>query len=295
MNAQIKNQAAPENAFSAVLSREEVLSILAVLKLKPIPNLGKEPIPALTPELRAYGLIVAERSLRARGLAGLDSEGRVRFPNQLLNAVGTCALAERSIFVTQMDSPTNQARQFTVHQNGRGSTIHTSLDGAVHQFAWHVDPALAAEQIAANCGFNRTDTESAEGIGEPQLTDLSFSIDGDVLNRVAESARAGYAAQAAELLKNEGVAEAVALAEFLAAPHTTTVFQIVTPLAVELPQNLANDERPLAIQSTTFLHNKREMLIVVDEESTDEPQSQTCLVMSATAEGVHQRISMLLS
>ncbi len=91
-----------DQSTSVVLSREEVLAILALLQVVYIPGLDRDPIPSLTVEQQATEILCGERSLRARELARMGVDGRIQVQRDILELIGTCGYAEGSLVVTYL-------------------------------------------------------------------------------------------------------------------------------------------------------------------------------------------------
>lgn len=92
------NQRSPQNYTPLVfLSFDEIVYLCSLLERPPFVGLGVAAYGGeVTLEQRAYGLICAERSLRARGVARLDSTGNIQVQNDILNAIGIAAFAEQT-------------------------------------------------------------------------------------------------------------------------------------------------------------------------------------------------------
>lgn len=234
------------NDLSVVLAREEALVILRLLNVSTIPGLGDEPIPNLTDEQQAIGLIVAERTLRARGLATLNSEGRLLIQRPILEMLGTCAYADQSLHVTQMAAPAGGVMQLITHQRAGAWVLHTRPDEVLHAFQRLGGWTETLARLADLCRWPR----------ESSGADIRLTVDARTLSAARDLAADGQLEQAEQqLIGDNNHPDAVkALVNLLAAPHLVTVVQRVRIESAD----------SLSLQSVTVLHDDHELLVAVE-------------------------------
>lgn len=108
----------PQNYTPLIfLSFDEIVYLCSLLERPPFVGLGVAAYASeITPEQRAYGLICAERSLRARGVARLDSTGNIQIQNDILNAIGIAAYAEQTYVLQRVteDSALDQISTYVL-------------------------------------------------------------------------------------------------------------------------------------------------------------------------------------
>lgn len=259
-------------AAAALLAREEVLAILQLIGVAAVLGLGDEPIPDLTPEQRAYGLIVAERALRARGLAKIDDEGRLLVQADVLRLVGTCAFPAQSLVVTRIIAPDGLAEQLIVHQGDGLWVLHRQPEPALHAF----QAASGWPEVWATIGAFCQWPDPADGAAG------TLSVATDALERVRELASTGRAAEARAALPapENGLALAEALVAMLAQPHLVVVVQHVK----------ATSGDAVAVRSLTTLHRDGALLVAVETAPADDGAAGTTVVQPVTV-GALERLA----
>lgn len=233
--------ATPAPAFPPLLlSREEVVLVLNLLKADYIFGLEPDPLLQLTPEQAAVGLIYAERALRARDLARVDETGRVVLREAVLLGVGTCVYPQWSLLLHHF-SPQGQPTRCFSHRNEKVYVVHTALEGGVlHRFDLLADQEALLAEILKQCGC--TELSVAEG--------APFKVKGDAIVQAREQAQQAPQASpdaVAEKLVAGGAdgAAAYRLAQSLVKPHQISVFHALT----QLPEN------KLAKREVAVIHN----------------------------------------
>ncbi len=139
-----------EENLSVVLSREELVFLLYVLKANFIPGLDPDPLGELPKEYKNFGLAYAERSLRARGLIDLDDTGNPVVREAIILLVGTCAYPEMMISLHHFPSSAAPTRTFWHAQSGV-IVSHTRPDAPLHEFSFVKDRLFLGDQILAAC------------------------------------------------------------------------------------------------------------------------------------------------
>jgi hypothetical protein len=259
------------------LSREEVLAILGLLNVADIPGLGEDPIPNLSDEQQAMGLIVAERALRARGLATINEEGRLLIQSDILEMLGSCAYASQSLFVTQMAAPSGGVMQIIAHQRADSWVLHTRPDQVLHTFERLDSWPQTVTQLIDYCQWPR----------EMSGPDYSLAVDSQTLSTVRDLAESDKIEQAKQLLKAAGnEPEAVeALVSLLSAPHFVTVVQRVKIESAD----------SMSIQSVTVLHRDQVLLVAVESAETAENGDQVIVTQPASLDGLEQVLTEMVA
>lgn len=202
MNADITGPA-PVAQPAVVLSREELLAVLAALRTATIPGLDPEPSGELTPELAEFAVVIARRALLARGLAQVRADGEFMLQRGLLNAVGACAYPEHSLFAHTWAAGGEQPLRFFGHVRGGAAVSHTRPDPVLHRFVLLDSPAALTEAALAFCAFDAAAPATALDITMPQADFLAAreqAAAGDVAASQAALTGCGASAAAAEAL-----------------------------------------------------------------------------------------------
>lgn len=138
------------NNNGVVLSREELLYLLYLLKTNYVLGLDPDPIGELDKEQIKLGLIFSERSLRARGLAAIDDKGDLQVDSSLLAMVETCAFWDLSVAL-HCFQPEGLRRKLFFHRR-MGLTVKHSLPGPqLHRFSFLVDDKQLVNEILKSC------------------------------------------------------------------------------------------------------------------------------------------------
>lgn len=242
-------QGAVESAqLSVILSRDEVMVILKLIGAVTLPGLEEEPIPGLTAEQQALALIIAERALRARGLAMITDEGKLLVQAAVLRLVGICVLATRSVFVTTVASETGAARQLIAHPHDGSWVLHERPSPTLHSFQLTEGTTRLVEAITAITEWPTTYSEQK----------WMLELTNDLLESVGKLARDGNRVAAVHGLVAAGNEEVASqqLVELLSQSHGITVVQRVKALT----------DSSISLQSVSFLHHEQELLMVVETE-----------------------------
>lgn len=139
--------------INILLSRDELMAILDVLAVPIIPGVDADPLGELTPAQQTLALTVARRALRARELARLNEANAFVVHNMLLNAVGTCAYAEQSLFVYHWQPGSEVPTRYFGHIRGDAATIHARPEAELHLFTILPSKDRLLTQILDMCGY----------------------------------------------------------------------------------------------------------------------------------------------
>lgn len=237
----------PQSEQTLVLSRDELSAILRLLNLVTIPGLGEEPIPDLTDEQQAIAWIVAERGLRARGLALINEEGRLLIQRPVLDIVATCAFFEQSVFVTQIMAPEGEAGQFSLHKRSGNWVLHTRPDPVLHSFETPENQTTLLDRITQLCGWPRI-----------APTGWALTIPAEKLSQVRELASQGDRRSASSLLSSadDNADDIADFVRVLSEPHFVTVLQRITPKNTD----------EFAVTSITVLHQRTQMYVAIETD-----------------------------
>ncbi len=270
-----ENASLPPTEFSVVLSREEVLAILHLIGLATIPGLGEEPLPNLSPEQQAISLIVAERALRARGLAAINAEGRLLVQTTVLETLGVCAFATRSVYVTQMVAPSGGAAQLIGHRRAEAWVVHTRPELVLHAFQRTDSWPKVMEQIITFCGWP----------GQSAGAEFRLTVANSTLKTIRELAAQGQVDRANALLlaARQDAEAAKKLVDLLSQPHFVTVVQWITPESSDA----------IAVQSITILHHDQVLLVAVEPAGTEEQDDKSTVIQTTSIERLEQMLTEL--
>lgn len=100
-----------------VLSQEELIYVIGLLKGESIPGLDLQSFIDLNQEEKELVLMITERALRARGLAAMDEEGQLLLNRQMLDLVTTCLMAEKGILCQFLPKGEGPGEGFNVFGN----------------------------------------------------------------------------------------------------------------------------------------------------------------------------------
>lgn len=257
--------------LAVILSRDEVMVILKLIGAVTLPGLDEEPIPGLTEEQQALALIIAERALRARGLAMMTERGKLLVQAAVLRLVGICALANRSIFVTTVASESGAAMQLIAHPYDSYWVLHTRPSPTLHSFQLVEGTTRLVEMITTITEWPTTCTEQK----------WMLELPSNLLESVGKLARDGNYMAAVDgvvAAGNEDVASKQ-LVELLAQPHIITVVQRVKAFA----------DSSISLESVSFLHQEHELLMVV------EPKQGKVMVQPRPFEVVEQWLAAFIT
>jgi hypothetical protein len=206
--------------LAVILSREELLAVLNVLRAPTIPGLDRELSGELTPEQEAFALVVARRALLARGLAQMQADGELLMHRGLLTAVGTCAYAQASILVYYWPSGAQAPERLFGHIRGDDAVAHTRPGPVLHRFTVLPSKDVLVEHVLAFCQFE----------AGPPVAIFDFTVPRQDFADARQFADAGNASAATALLKQDGVSDAAAesLVTTWAAAPCVSVLQTLT-------------------------------------------------------------------
>lgn len=114
-----------------VLSQEELIYVIGLLKGESIPGLDLQSFIDLEQDEKELVLMITERALRARGLAAMDEEGQLLLNRQMLDLVTTCLIAEKGILC-----------QFLPKGEGPGEAFNVFGNQGQWVAKWMVQPGL---------------------------------------------------------------------------------------------------------------------------------------------------------
>lgn len=206
--------------LSIMLSREELLAVLAVLRATTIPGLEREPSGELTPEQEAFALVVARRALLARELAQLRADGEFLLHRALLTAVGVCAYAQDSILAYHWPSGAQAPVNLFGHVRGEDVVAHTRPDPVLHRFTMFASREHLVEQVLTFCEFREAQPAAS----------LDFIVPRQSFADARQLATRSDTSEAIALLVQDGVsnpAAAALVATWTAAPRVS-VLQVLT-------------------------------------------------------------------
>jgi hypothetical protein len=206
--------------LTVILSREELLAVLDVLRAPMIPGLDRELSGELTPEQEAFALVVARRALLARGLAQTQAGGEFLLHRGLLTMVGACAYAQASILAYCWPSGAPTPERLFGHIRGDDVVAHTRPAAVLHRFTGLPSKDALVEQALAFCGFDAA----------PPGVAFDFTVSRQDFADARQFTDAGNATAATALLVQGGVSAAAAaalVATWAAAPRVS-VLQTLT-------------------------------------------------------------------
>lgn len=252
-----------QTELSVVLSREEVLAILRITNLPIIPGLGEEPIPNLTVEQQALSLIVAERSLRARGLASIDAKGHLRIYSDVLRMLYVCALPSLSVFITVTQSPSGESTQFIAHHRDNAWVLHNVRESVLHAFLRTKNWSQVFEQITTFCQWS----------DKPSTKKFILTIPSEKLKEVRELAVNNRIDEANKALTDSGndLPTAKELTSMLTQAHQITIMQCVT----------FQSNATVGIQTVTTLHKNGDLFVGIETEAEGDDSTYTIRPVSS--------------
>lgn len=242
-----------------VLSKEELLVILNVLNSGALPGIGADPVENLTPEQRAYGLIVAEQALRARGLARITESDHLQVRRDVLELIGTCAYAEGSQVVSVVDSPSAIGVMHFVYRRGEAFVLQTSPEPGLFRFEMYGARTAVLDAVLHICRVPDVTTNELAPIRTDQAT----------VAEVRRQVEEGHANAALTLLDTESApdASAKAFVNLLGRPHRITVFQNIHFM----------DEDSASVQSVTLVFDQQQIWLAAEDATADD-QSQAYIL-----------------
>ncbi|MFN8468707.1 MAG: hypothetical protein U0X20_24325 [Caldilineaceae bacterium] len=262
----------PPNLPRVLLSHNELSVILNLLSVASIPGVGADPLGDLTAEQQAYGLMVAERGLRARELAVINDGGRLLVQQAVLELVGSCVLAEGTLVVTTIGATEGSGVQWFGHRLGETFVVHTLPDVVLHQFSQVPDRAALVRLIVDAAALPDT----------PDAPSLLLTQPAAIIAAVRELALQSSSAAVETLLASGADYDAAAaFVAVLANRHAVTIIQSVHRLAAE----------KAAISTVTLLYNSSDLWLMTELDGDTE--SAVFLLRPATRTQAEQLIAQL--
>lgn len=251
-----------------ILTRAEVILILNLLERQGMLMLANDPPADLSEAQRAYGLLCAERSLRARELAAIDAEGKLRVDNAVLAPVANCVLAQRAYTATLITAD-KRADQMHIYQQTEHFVAQTCPTAGLYRFVPLPNADAARDELVRALLLD---------LDPPASNTPAFRASGDALKQARAAADAGDAPAARAALVAGGVpaASADAFAKFLASPHNFATLHTIT----------AQVDGNAAMQAITVLSNAQaawQMVEGADGAFTLAPVTRAMLASSLFA------------
>ena len=206
--------------LTVILSREELLAVLNVLRAPLIPGLDREPSGELSPEQEAFALVVARRALLARELAQMRADGEFLVQRGLLAAVGACAYAQDSILAYTWPAGAETPDGLFGHIRGGDVVAHTRPTAVLHRFTLLPSKAALVAHVLAFCEFDAA----------PPAAACDFTVPRQDFADARQYASAGNSVAAIELLVRDGAPEAAAaslVATWAAAPRVSVLQTLI--------------------------------------------------------------------
>jgi hypothetical protein len=254
--------------LSILLSQEELLAVLDVLRVRFIPGLDAEALEGPTEEQQQLMLAVARRALQARELAQVREDGGFLLHRALLTTVGVCAYSESAALVYHWPAGGHQATRFFGHIRGDEVVAHTRPDLALHHFALLASKEQLITRLLNVCEYQES----------PASERLELTVTREAFIRARELAGARNEAEATHILAEGGAVEAAhALAHALAESPPVSVLQLLKQ----------NGNESVQSRQFTLLQNGRHAWFVLPlSGEADAP----LLVRTTTTEEVHSAL-----
>ena len=219
-----------------VLSREELLLTLTLLKARSLLGLEPDPLGELTSEQSVIALLHAERSLRAREFARLDDDGRLVLHEAIVMSVAVCAFPQQSFVVHHFPAAGRPVR-LTAHLRDEAIVMQTSPESELYLFSILDEPATLFQEIISFCECEDLPLTAAEPI----------KINGDVLTQISNTGIITNVDSAVSVLTTQGVdqASALKLTQAICHPHSVSVLHHLEPHLTSEPH----------LEKLTVLHN----------------------------------------
>ncbi len=201
-----------------ILTREELALVARLVGGTDLPGTFPDPLGELSDEQAAYGLLYAERSLRARGLASIDDAGEIMVDDRLLRLVVTCIYADRALwlFQTPHGGPTEDSYGYLLKSD---AVLHTKPSPSLHHLRVGGDDSSLVGSMLGLAGC----AELPDAIQEEAV------VPGDHLAGARAAAASGDIEGAAVLLgdRSDETVRRIALA--LSRPHDVSIFVHLVP------------------------------------------------------------------
>jgi hypothetical protein len=163
---------------------------------------------------QAVRLLYAESSLRARNLASVRPDGELIVETALLDLVLSCAFADQSIWLFQIQ-PDGMAEEVFAYVQGDLFILHHQPEPLLHRFVAAPDQAALVHQVLSRAACDALSPPAA----------APFSVSQAALRQAQEAADADDLGSALRALPPDGEAFAAALAT----PHVVSIFTHLRP------------------------------------------------------------------
>ncbi|MBK8796199.1 MAG: hypothetical protein IPM07_07385 [Anaerolineales bacterium] len=205
------------------LSFDEIFYLCSLLDRPPFVGLGVAGYSEeVTLEQRAYGLICAERSLRARGIARFDQTGNIQIQNDILNAVGIAAYAEQT-YVLQKITEDSVLDQISSYVLADQAMLLFNPSPMIYGIVILPDrEQLIAEMTAYSLPLETTESSHQQH---------KFLVSKEMLERIQQVSSPMPSNLLVSQLQMEGVPvnSAHAFAETMEKNHTLTSIHVIIP------------------------------------------------------------------
>lgn len=249
----MNNLPPPQNHVPLLyLSFDEIVYLCTLLNRPPFLGLGVDLYESITPEQRAYGLICAERSLRARGVARLDETGSIQVQNDLLNAIGTAAYAQQTYILQQVSTDAVLNRISTYVLEDQITLLFSPASMIIGIVVLPSREQMIAEMVA----FCLPAGPTIASEGQHQ-----FVVSGELLESIRQAAATDSATIAAQLgAEKVPPASAKSFATTVSTPHSVAMVHVVTP----------QTEDRTAVQQFSVIQNEDSAWLAVETPDTTE-------------------------
>lgn len=258
----------PDQPLQILLSREELLLVLSLLRTNWIPGIDPDPLGEFNAEQRGLSLIIAERALRARQLARLDDSGRVQVHQTLLDSVAVCAFALSSIIIHHFSSSQAKPARYFGHLRNGMCVAHTRPEPDLHLLTQFNEREMLFREILAICeSENLPATETPGGRISTSLLSQVRALTGD------QKAQAAFEKLTASAFPP---ISARLLVEALGGAHQISIVQIVRIAEKDQVEN----------RTFTLLHGERSAWLMVEDPHTTLNGEASYLVEAAAPEKI---------
>lgn len=239
-----------DTIFSILLSREEVLLLLKLIKAETIPGLGEEPIGELSQDQLAIGYIYAERALRARELAHINSDGKLAVNQALLETITVCAYSQNAI-VAHHFPVDGRPKVYSGHSYDGAHVSHVKLEDVLHLFSILPDQDTILQQTINICQLHNLPKTDAKEIKVTHAT----------LEKIHQALNSDNHQIAIDLVvaSDSELDAARAFVKLLAQPHTTSILYYISP---------SSTGGQLSPREITILQNEESAWLMINPDET---------------------------
>lgn len=177
-----------DQPINVLLSRDELLLILQLLRAPSLVGLDANPTGEWSADQQRVAFTVAERALRARELAHLRPGGDLAVHTALLAAVGVCAYPQTTIFVYHWPANAEAATRYFAHQRAGELVAHTRPADVLHLFTRLPSATALVAQLFTACGWEDVPTGASQQftLPTPLFADVRrLAMNGDVAGALA--------------------------------------------------------------------------------------------------------------